>query len=124
MGYLGSPNKPKTPFVADRATTELAAALAQNGNSLTAKQKGAVYRSGDLVAWDMRREWHGRELTSFTVRESLWSRAKRVTFYYPVQNGTERSAGFFIEMDLLTTDEETTMLAEAYMMALNLRRTE
>lgn len=124
MQFIQRPRQNGKTFMADMATIKLAAELAQNNNSLTARQKGVVYRTGHKEPWDMSKEWTGRELTSYLVRESLWARAKRVTYYYPVGRGTERAAEFFIELDNALTKEEVEMTAEAYMMALNARRAE
>jgi len=107
------------------ASELMAQALEQTGGSLNPKVDGVVTRlSGTPDPWDISKPWHGREITGYTVRKTLWDRTALVRFYVDMTSTSAKLPIFSLKLALPLTDEEISNAADTYMMLLNTRRVE
>lgn len=104
------------------AHEQLATAAQSNNMSLVKVPPGTVYREG--VVWDLSKPWHGRELQSYNIRRSAWSKSTVVNLFVPISGASQRLCAFTVHLDLALSDEDAKQAAEVYMMALNMRREE
>lgn len=105
------------------ATEVAAAELAKTGGSITSVPDGRLIRiSNGTDQWDMDRPWHGRELTSWTPRKSVWGHVVIVQFYVELSVGSARLPTFSLTLKQPITDAEIADAANTYIMLLNLRR--
>ena len=107
-----------------KAISEVAAAeLSKSNGSLTNVPDGRLVRvSVSANDWDMEAPWHGRALTSWSSRKSLWVRGIVISFYVEMNTISVKLPTFTLTLSDGTTPEEVTTAAETYMMLLNLRR--
>jgi hypothetical protein len=75
--------------------------------------------------WDMSKEWRGRELTSYVVKKSNWTKGYSIMYYIETPSGNPcRLHTFTLWLEDSVTPEEAEGAALSYMMALNMRRVE
>jgi hypothetical protein len=98
-------------------------ALARTGGSLTSVPNGRLIRiSGSDKPWEINEAWSGRELTSWSMRRSNWSKTIVVTFSGDLSSSAAKLPQFTLSLTPPLTDEEVTNSAEVHMMLLNLAR--
>ena len=101
------------------AAAQAGSAIEKNNGSLTAVPPGTVRREGSV--WDVGAPWHGRELTGYMVRKSLWSKDTLVSFYWTDGRQIQHNV-FTLHLDLKLPPPEVARAASTYMMLLNLAR--
>ena len=113
--------KGATPF---RPANEVAAVeLAKNGGSLNAVANGRLIRiSAGPQDWDVGAPWHGREITSWGRRNSLWDKMITISFYVELSSSAAKLPTFTLALKPPLTDDEVAGAAEVYMSLLNLAR--
>ena len=114
----------KKPWMS--AADQMSVEVGGNGNSLTPRVHGRVVRvSSSEQDWDMSKEWRGRELTSYVVKKSNWTKGYSIMYYIETPSGNPcRLHTFTLWLEDSVTPEEAEGAALSYMMALNMRRVE
>jgi hypothetical protein len=105
------------------ANERAALELAKSGGSLNAVANGRLIRiSSSDKDWDIGTPWHGREITSWSRRTSLWDKMITISFYVELTSSAAKLPTFTLALTPPLTDEEVTRAAEVYMSLLNLAR--
>jgi len=104
------------------ATNKVADAVGANNNSLVQIPPGTVYRDG--LVWPVDKEWHGRELTEYTIRRSQWTKTLQINLYVALSSEPGNLCAFQVHADPSCTDEEARQQAQVWMMVLNMHRKE
>lgn len=104
------------------AGNKVADAVGANSNSLVKVPPGTVYREG--IVWPIEKEWHGRELTAYTIRRSKWTKTLQINLYVALNSEPRNLFAFQVHADPSCTDEEAKQQAEVWMTVLNLHRKE
>lgn len=109
------------PMLRSSLSSLAATEIAKGQGSLTAVPTGTVKHLG--VEWDVTLPWHGRELTTYAVRRSLWSKDTVVSMQW-LDREHRTHAEFTLHLDAKLPMADVYRAADTYLMILNLARTE